>query len=64
MHPYLMEQLAVARQRELRAGAAAPPGPPLPRRAWHHPGRRPVRQRAGWMLIEIGLRLARGADSA
>lgn len=55
MHPYLMEQLAREHQREMLRYARRSPQPALPgRRAT----RRSARQRAGWALIEIGLRLA------
>jgi hypothetical protein len=53
MHPYLKEQLARERARELRMQAQrARPG-------HRRPGPRgSVRRRAGWTLVEIGLRLA------
>ena len=57
MHPYLMDQLASQRAAELRAsrGQARPrviaPGP-----------RNSVRHRAGWTLVELGLRLAGPSD--
>ena len=57
MHPYLMNQLASQHAAELRAASdrARPhviaPGP-----------RNSVRHRAGWTLVEIGLRLARTSD--
>jgi hypothetical protein len=58
MHPYQMEQLAGQRAQELRAQAH------LARRHVQHPGpRNSVRHRAGWTLVEIGLRLA-GSDDA
>ncbi|HEY7012001.1 MAG TPA: hypothetical protein VH480_04540 [Streptosporangiaceae bacterium] len=53
MHPYTMSQLAHQHTSELRAAAGrtrphvTPPGP-----------RNTVRYRAGWTLVEIGLRLA------
>jgi hypothetical protein len=52
MHPYTMSRLAIAHTDELRAAA---------RRAEPHvtpPPRNSVRHRAGWTLVEIGLRLA------
>jgi hypothetical protein len=57
MHPYLMNELAGQHADELRAQAhqARPhvtrPGP-----------RNSVRRRAGWTLVEIGLRLAGTSD--
>jgi hypothetical protein len=56
MHPWTMNQLAIQRRSELRAAARGrphviPPGP-----------RKPVRHRAGWTLVEIGLRLAGTSD--
>lgn len=59
MHPYTMSQLAIGRTNELRAAASrarphvTPPGP-----------RNSVRYRAGWTLVEIGLRLAGVPDDA
>jgi hypothetical protein len=53
MHPYMSEQLAREHARELRMQAQR--ARPRSRR----PGpRRSVRRRAGWTLVEIGLRLA------
>ena len=57
MHPYLMQELASQHAAELRAarGQARPhviaTGP-----------RNSVRHRAGWTLVEIGLRLAGTSD--
>jgi hypothetical protein len=59
MHPYTMSQLAVRHAGELRAMArrsrphVTPAGP-----------RNSVRYRAGWTLIEVGLRLAGASDDA
>jgi hypothetical protein len=53
MHPYTMNQLAIQHIEELRTAAdrsrphVIAPGP-----------RNSVRHRAGWTLVEIGLRLA------
>lgn len=68
MHPQIMQQIARQRQAEQRALSARAdrvwqarqaqranePGP------GHDPAahRRPLRQRAGWALIALGLRLA------
>ena len=57
MHPYTINQLTIQRTSELRGDAGrgrphvTPPGP-----------RNSVRHRAGWTLVEIGLRLAGGTD--
>jgi hypothetical protein len=55
MHPYLMNELAKQHAADLRGDRARPhmiaPGP-----------RNSVRHRAGWTLIEIGLRLAGTSD--
>jgi hypothetical protein len=58
MHPYLLEELARQRERELRKPAPryAQPGP---RRR-----RRPARHRPGRALTGIGLALARGSRRA
>ena len=58
MHPYLMEELARQRERELRLPAQryALPGP---RRR-----RGPARHRPGRALAGIGLALARGSRGA
>jgi hypothetical protein len=59
MHPHQMEQIASQRAAELRAQAH------LARRHVQRPGpRNSVRHRAGWTLVEIGLRLAGGSDDA
>jgi hypothetical protein len=59
MHPQQMEQLAIQHANELRAQAH------LARRHVQRPGpRNSVRHRAGWRLVEIGLRLAGGSDDA
>lgn len=59
MHPYQMEQLVSQRAQEIRTQGN------LARRHVHHPGpRNSVRHRAGWRLIELGLRLAGGSDDA
>lgn len=61
MHPYLIEQLAEARRQELRKSAsraaAAAPGTRRPRRPT-------VRHRVGWLLVEMGLKLAGGPGGA
>jgi hypothetical protein len=59
MHPYIMSQLAIQHTSELHAaaGRARPHvAPPRPRNS--------VRHRAGWTLVEIGLRLAGVPDDA
>jgi len=59
MHPYTMSELAIQHANELHAaaGRARPHvSPPRPRNS--------VRHRAGWTLVEIGLRLAGGPDDA
>ncbi len=61
MHPYLMEQLAKEHQREMLRYARRSPRPALPER---RAARRSARQRAGWALIELGLRLAGTPGSA
>jgi hypothetical protein len=59
MHPHMMNELAIQHANELRAAAhrarphVTPPGP-----------RNSVRHRAGWTLVEIGLRLAGTSDDA
>jgi hypothetical protein len=58
MHPYLMEELARERERELRRRAER--YALLGARRW----RRPVRQRAGLALAGIGFALARGTGDA
>lgn len=57
MHPYTMSRLASQHASELRTAVRrARPHviPPRPRDT--------VRHRAGWTLVEIGLRLAGGPD--
>jgi hypothetical protein len=59
MHPFTMSELAIQHTSELRAAAGrARPyvTPPRPRDS--------VRHRAGWTLVEIGLRLAGVPDDA
>jgi hypothetical protein len=62
MHPYQAEQVARQRMTERRqssARAAAARQARAARRAGaQHGGRRPIRRRAGWALISLGLRLA------
>lgn len=59
MYPHQMEQMVSQHTHELRAQAH------LARRHVRHTGpRNTVRHRAGWTLVEIGLRLAGGADDA
>ncbi len=61
MHPYLIEQLAREHRRELRS-AARQRIRAVPRR--RRGPRRSARHRAGWALIELGLRLAGPASDA
>jgi len=62
MHPHQLEQLAGQHAAELRARCTQPH---LARRHVQRPGpRNSVRHRAGWTLVEIGLRLAGGSDDA
>jgi hypothetical protein len=61
MHPYLMEKLAREHQRELLRCARPNSPSRLPGRT---AARRSARQRAGWALIELGLRLAAPAGEA
>jgi hypothetical protein len=59
MYPHQMEQMVSQHTDELRAQAH------LARRHVQRPGpRNSVRHRAGWRLVEIGLRLAGGSDDA
>ncbi|MGA8458778.1 MAG: hypothetical protein WB800_25485 [Streptosporangiaceae bacterium] len=59
MYPHQMEQMVSQHTDELRAQAH------LARRHVQRPGpRNSVRHRAGWTLVEIGLRLAGGSDDA
>jgi len=59
MHPYTMSRLAIQHTSELRAAA----GDARPHAAPARP-RDSVRHRAGWTLVEIGLRLAGAPDDA
>jgi hypothetical protein len=61
MHPYLIEKLARERQRDLLRSARPNSPPALPERP---AARRSARQRAGWALVELGLRLAAPAGEA
>jgi hypothetical protein len=54
MYPYLTEQLAKERIRELRATTARA----TPYRKERPRVHRSARQRAGWALVWVGLRLA------
>ena len=56
MHPYMIELLARQRESELRRSAG--------RHGLDVPCRRPVRHRAGWALVAIGLTLAHGSGDA
>jgi hypothetical protein len=59
MHRHQMEQIVSQHTQELRAQAH------LSRRHVQRSGpRNSVRHRAGWTLVEIGLRLAGGSDDA
>ena len=59
MHPYQMEQIVSQHTEELRAQAH------LARRHVQRPGPgNSVRHRAGWTLVEIGLRLAGASNDA
>ena len=51
MHPYTMSRLAIQHASDMRAAAG---------RAPRHvtPPRNSVRHRAGWALVEMGLRIA------
>jgi hypothetical protein len=75
MHPYLVEQLAEARRQDILAAAERPArrlhGSQQHSECQHgerqHGSRSPrgsARNRAGWLLVEIGLRLARGPGGA
>jgi hypothetical protein len=65
MHPHTIEGLAEARRRELRAAARPARTARQPSRTTKHSTRHrgSARRRAGWLLIEIGLRLAGGTQS-
>jgi hypothetical protein len=61
MHPYIIEQLGRQHEIELRRAES--------RHGLDRPGRRrgrrrSVRRRAGWALVAIGLKLARGSGDA
>jgi hypothetical protein len=59
MHPQLLDQLAQQHVTEMRRSAArrrAAAAAPAARRAT-------IRNRAGWTLVQIGLRLASSADA-
>ena len=59
MYPHQLEQMVSQHHKELRAQAQ------LARPHVQRPGpRNSVRHRAGWTLVEIGLRLAGGSDDA
>lgn len=59
MYPHQMEQMVSQHTDELRAQAH------LARRHVQRPGpRNSVRHRAGWTLVEIGLRLAGASNDA
>ena len=59
MYPHQMEQMVRQHNDEMRAQAH------LARRHVRHAGpRNSVRHRAGWTLVEIGLRLAGASDDA
>jgi hypothetical protein len=62
MHPYLIEQLAESRQRDLKAAAGRAAKPPVAAR--RRPHRESARRRAGWFLVEVGLKLAGGPGGA
>jgi hypothetical protein len=53
MHPYTMSRLAIQHASDMRAAAGRAPRHVTPPR----PGNS-VRHRAGWALVEIGLRIA------
>jgi hypothetical protein len=62
MHPYLIEQLAEARQHDLKTAARRPAqSQPTVRRRRQ---RGSARRRAGWFLVEVGLKLAGGPGGA
>lgn len=59
MYPHQMESMVSQHTDDLRRQAR------LSRRHVRRPGpRNAVRHRAGWTLVEIGLRLAGGSDDA
>jgi hypothetical protein len=55
MHPYMHEQLIRAQRDDLGRHAALPRPEPVPSRSRV---RDPLRHNVGWMLINVGLRLA------
>jgi hypothetical protein len=76
MHPYLAEQIASQHETELRALSADSNHAKQAQRARRaqrarqarqalvrrgHPDPRPIRRRAGWALVSMGLRLAYAA---
>ena len=68
MHPYLSEMIIRQHQADLRALAAGrgqATNAPFARQAWQGRARRghrrPIRRRAGWALVSLGLRLAYAA---
>ena len=61
MHPYLTEQLATNHRQELLRSAQRSSKVTLSER---RKAPRTARQRAGWVLIEIGLRLAGNTSDA
>lgn len=59
MHPRLLEQLAHCHAADLRKQAMRQPPAPRQAGAPAGPGRRAtIRSRAGWVLVQIGLRMA------
>ena len=61
MHPYLASCLARQQARELRELAERTRRRPTSTRHRRHHGRA-LRQRTGWALVTIGLRLAHASD--
>lgn len=61
MHPYLLEQLANDHNRELRR-SASPRQRATPVK--HSKPAQAARNRAGWILVELGLRLTSTAGEA
>ncbi len=59
MHPYLMELIVSERTEEMRRQAHL-----ARRHVRRQAPRNSVRHRAGWTLVEIGLRLAGASDDA
>jgi hypothetical protein len=62
MHPYLIEQLVESRQHDLRSDAGRAGAPRAAGR--RRPRRESARRRAGWFLVEVGLKLAGGPGGA